>query len=103
MNDHEMFEGELYVTSPLYKKRHVILHVIKYQMLTLLCIIFYGSRVYVQYSVPLLLETVQSQACDAIYMDSELNPEIVYTIEILYIIYLACYKRLCEKMHKILI
>ena len=55
-------------------------------MLTLLYIIFYRS---LQYSPLLLLETVQSQACDAIYMDSVLNPEIIYIIETLYIIYLA--------------
>ena len=51
----------------------------------------------------LLFETVQSQACDAIYIDSVLNPEIIYIIEILYIIYFACYKGLYEKIYTILI
>ena len=30
---------------------------------------------------PLMLEIVQSQACDTIYMNSELNPEIIYITE----------------------
>ena len=30
---------------------------------------------------PFMLETVQSQAYDAIYMDSVLNPKIIYTTE----------------------
>ena len=55
-------------------------------MLTILYIIFYGSTVYMYNILP---ETVQSQACDAIYMDSVLNPGIIYIIEILHIIYLA--------------
>ena len=52
---------------------------------------------------PFLPETVQSQACDAIYMDSVLNPGIMYIIKALYIIYLACYKGLYEKLYTILI
>ena len=59
-------------------------------MLTLLYIIFYGSTVYMYSFLPFFLsETVQSQACDAIYMDSVLKPEIIHIIEILHIIYLA--------------
>ena len=55
-------------------------------MLILLYIMFYGSTVYMNNILP---EPVQSQACDAAYMDSVLNYEIIYIIEILHTIYLA--------------